>query len=273
MRVLVVGSGGREHALAWAIAASPLVDKLYCAPGNAGIAEVAECVPIRATDIDGLVAFCQRERIDFVVVGPEAPLVGGFVDCARGRRHRRLGPKRGGGGARKLEGISPRICAPAPGFRPAPIAVSASRPQPRPISPSAARRSWSRLMASPRARVSSSPIRSRRLPFARSTPRWSSAVSATPGMRSSSRSFSKARRPASSRLSTARTHSRSPPPRTTSALGEGDTGPNTGGMGAYSPAAALTPALEGQAMDRIIMPTIAAMREQARRSRASSMPG
>ena len=70
MRVLVVGSGGREHALTWAIAASPLVDRLYSAPGNAGIAEEAECVPIRATDIAGLVAFCRRERIDFVVVGP-----------------------------------------------------------------------------------------------------------------------------------------------------------------------------------------------------------
>src|SRR5260370_25140977 len=80
MRVLVVGAGGREHALTWAIAASPLVDALYCAPGNAGIAEEAECVPIGATDIAGLVAFCRRERIDFVVVGPEAPLVFGLVD-------------------------------------------------------------------------------------------------------------------------------------------------------------------------------------------------
>src|SRR4029077_8557432 len=67
MRVLVVGSGGREHALCWAIAASPLCDKLYCAPGNAGIAEDAECVKIAAMDLDGLVAFCRDQRIDFVV--------------------------------------------------------------------------------------------------------------------------------------------------------------------------------------------------------------
>src|SRR5437588_12211863 len=80
MRVLVVGSGGREHALCWAIAASPLCDKLYCAPGNAGIAEEAECVKIAAMDLDGLVAFCRDQRIDFVVVGPEQPLVGGLVD-------------------------------------------------------------------------------------------------------------------------------------------------------------------------------------------------
>ena len=92
MRVLVVGSGGREHALAWAIAASPLVDALYCAPGNAGIAEEAECVAIRATDIAGLVAFCRRERIDFVVVGPEVPLVSGLVDALEGEGIPAFGP-------------------------------------------------------------------------------------------------------------------------------------------------------------------------------------
>ncbi len=92
MRVLVVGSGGREHALAWSIAASPLVDALYCAPGNAGIAEEAECVPIRATDIAGLVGFCRRERIDFVVVGPEAPLVLGLVDALEAEGIPAFGP-------------------------------------------------------------------------------------------------------------------------------------------------------------------------------------
>src|ERR1700731_5449230 len=81
MRGLVVGAGGREHALAWAISASPLVDRLFCAPGNAGIAEEAECIAIGATDIRALVEFCRNERIDFVVVGPEAPLVLGLVDA------------------------------------------------------------------------------------------------------------------------------------------------------------------------------------------------
>jgi len=71
MRVLVVGSGGREHALCWKLAASPLCDKLFCAPGNAGIADEAECVVVGAEDIDALVAFARREKIDFVVVGPE----------------------------------------------------------------------------------------------------------------------------------------------------------------------------------------------------------
>ena len=82
MRILVVGSGGREHALAWKLAASPLCEKLFCAPGNAGIAaeDGVECVPIAAEDIDGLIAFATGKGIDLVVVGPEAPLVGGLVD-------------------------------------------------------------------------------------------------------------------------------------------------------------------------------------------------
>src|SRR5258705_7709514 len=101
MRVLVVGSGGREHALTWAIAASPLVDALYCAPGNAGIAEEAECVPIRATDLAGLVGFCRRERIDFVIVGPEAPLVLGLVDTLEADGIPAFGPS---GASAALEG-------------------------------------------------------------------------------------------------------------------------------------------------------------------------
>ena len=80
MRILVVGSGGREHALCWAIAASPLCTKLFCAPGNAGIAEVAECLEVGAEDIAGQVTLAQREKIDFVVVGPEGPLVAGLAD-------------------------------------------------------------------------------------------------------------------------------------------------------------------------------------------------
>ena len=80
MNVLIIGSGGREHALGWAIAKSPLLTKLYAAPGNAGIAELAECVDIKADDIDGLLGFIETANIDFVVVGPEAPLVAGLVD-------------------------------------------------------------------------------------------------------------------------------------------------------------------------------------------------
>jgi phosphoribosylamine--glycine ligase len=80
MRILVVGGGGREHALCWAISASPLCTKLYCAPGNAGIAQVAECIDVPAEDVAAQVALARREKIDFVVVGPEGPLVAGLAD-------------------------------------------------------------------------------------------------------------------------------------------------------------------------------------------------
>lgn len=101
MRVLVVGGGGREHALCWKIADSPLCDALYCAPGNPGIAELATCVAIGAEDIDGLVKFAKDERIDFVVVGPEAPLVAGLVDRLSAAGIKAFGPTKA---AAQLEG-------------------------------------------------------------------------------------------------------------------------------------------------------------------------
>jgi phosphoribosylamine--glycine ligase len=92
MKILVVGSGGREHALCWAIAGSPLCKKLYCASGNAGIAREAECVPIAADDGAKLVAFAREHRIDFVVVGPEGPLVAGLVDQLEAAGIKAFGP-------------------------------------------------------------------------------------------------------------------------------------------------------------------------------------
>src|SRR5437879_11640346 len=80
MNILLLGSGGREHALAWKIAASPLTTKLWCAPGNAGIAREAECVPLDITDHAAVIDFCQRNTVDLVVVGPETPLAAGIVD-------------------------------------------------------------------------------------------------------------------------------------------------------------------------------------------------
>ena len=110
MRVLVVGAGGREHALTWAIAASPLVDALYCAPGNAGIAEEAECVPIGATDIAGLVAFCRRERIDFAVIGPEAPLVLGLVGALEAEGIPAFGPSAAAAALEGSKGYAKDLC-------------------------------------------------------------------------------------------------------------------------------------------------------------------
>jgi len=81
MNILLLGAGGREHALAWKLAASPLADRLYCAPGNAGIAKDAECVALDLADHAAVIAFCAAKAIDFVVVGPEIPLVAGVVDA------------------------------------------------------------------------------------------------------------------------------------------------------------------------------------------------
>ena len=88
MKVLVVGSGGREHTLCWALKRSAIIEKLFAAPGNGGMAELATCIDIAASDLDGILAFCQREAIDFVVVGPEDPLVLGLVDRLDGAGER-----------------------------------------------------------------------------------------------------------------------------------------------------------------------------------------
>jgi phosphoribosylamine---glycine ligase len=94
MEILIIGSGGREHALAWKIAQSPLVKKIYCAPGNPGIAEIAECVDIRAENIEGLYNFAVKQKIDLTVVGPEDPLVAGIVDRFRDGHLTIFGPNK-----------------------------------------------------------------------------------------------------------------------------------------------------------------------------------
>ena len=94
MKVLIVGSGGREHAIAWSVAKSPKVDKIYCAPGNAGIAEFAECVNIKAMEFDKLVAFAKENAIDLTIIGMDDPLVGGVVDAIESEGLRVFGPRK-----------------------------------------------------------------------------------------------------------------------------------------------------------------------------------
>ena len=101
MKVLVVGSGGREHALVWKISQSPRVEKIFCAPGNGGIGEIAELVPIGAEDIQGLADFAEKEKIALTVVGPEIPLTLGITDIFRDRGQKVFGPDRAGA---QLEG-------------------------------------------------------------------------------------------------------------------------------------------------------------------------
>ena len=111
MKVLVVGSGGREHALCWSIAASPLCHKLYCAPGNAGIAAEAECVPIAAENVPALVEFAIEEAIDFVVVGPEAPLCAGLVDRLTEIGIKSFGPSAAAAQLEGSKGFMKDLCA------------------------------------------------------------------------------------------------------------------------------------------------------------------
>ncbi|MBR4183553.1 MAG: phosphoribosylamine--glycine ligase, partial [Lachnospiraceae bacterium] len=93
MKVLIVGSGGREHAIAYAVSKSKRVDKIYCAPGNAGIASLAECVAIGAMEFDKLVAFAKEKEIDLTIIGMDDPLVGGIVDVFEAEGLRCFGPR------------------------------------------------------------------------------------------------------------------------------------------------------------------------------------
>lgn len=94
MKVLIVGGGGREHAITWAVAKSPRVDKIYAAPGNAGIAELAECVDISVMDAEKLVAFAKEKEIDFVIVGPDDPLAAGVADAFLDAGIKTFGPRK-----------------------------------------------------------------------------------------------------------------------------------------------------------------------------------
>jgi len=110
MRILVVGGGGREHALCWAISASPLCTKLFCAPGNAGIAQVAECLDVAAEDVAGQVALAQREKIDFVVVGPEVPLSMGLADRLAEAGIKVFGPSQKAAQIESSKGFTKDLC-------------------------------------------------------------------------------------------------------------------------------------------------------------------
>lgn len=94
MKVLIVGSGGREHAIAWSVSKSPKVDKIYCAPGNAGIAELAECVDVGAMEFEKLADFAQEKAIDLTIIGMDDPLVGGVVDVFEARGLKVFGPRK-----------------------------------------------------------------------------------------------------------------------------------------------------------------------------------
>src|SRR5215472_13956934 len=262
MRVLVVGSGGREHALAWAIAASPLVDALYCAPGNAGIAEEAECVPIGATDIAGLVGFCRRERIDFVVFGPEAPLVAGLVDELEAEGIAAFGPTAAAAALEGSKAFAKDLCARAQ------IPTAAHR---RFRDPAAAK-AFIASHGAPIVVKADGLAGGKGVTVAGTVDDAWRAVDAalTEGRFGAAGAeivvedflageeasfFALVDGEHALPLVTAQDYKR---------VGDGDTGPNTGGMGAVSPAPRFGPELESAVMESIILPAVAAMRRDGR---------
>ena len=262
MRVLVVGAGGREHALTWAIAASPLVDALYCAPGNAGITEEAECVPIGATDIAGLVAFCRRERVDFAVIGPEAPLVLGLVGALEAEGIPAFGPSAAAAALEGSKGYAKDLC------RRAGIPTATHR---RFRDPAAAK-AFITSHGAPIVVKADGLAAGKGVTVATDLDTAFRAVDAALVERrfgaagleivvedfvagAEASFFALVDGKNALPLATAQDYKR---------LGDGDTGPNTGGMGACSPAPCLDPALEGRVMERIILPAVAAMEREGR---------
>lgn len=257
MRVLVVGSGGREHALCWAIAASPLVDALFCAPGNAGIAAEATCVPVDAEDIDGLVALADRERIDFVVVGPEGPLVAGLVDRLSERGIKAFGPS---AAAARLEG-SKGFAKDFMARHGIPTAAY------RRFTDAAAARAYVTARGAPIVVKADGLAAGKGVVVAGTVDEAVAAIDAamvddsfgSAGAELVIEDFLEGEEASffalvdgetALPLAAAQDHKR---------VGEGDTGPNTGGMGTYSPAPVVDAAMAERIMAEVVRPTVAGM--------------
>ena len=161
MNILILGSGGREHALAWKMAASPLTTKLYCAPGNAGIAQEAECVALDLADHRAVIAFCQANKIDFVVVGPEVPLCAGIVDDLEAAGIKAFGPSKWAARLEGSKGFTKDLCK-ANKIPTAAYERFKGAAQPRTTCAKKARRSWSRPTGLPPAKAWWSPRRSQK---------------------------------------------------------------------------------------------------------------
>jgi phosphoribosylamine---glycine ligase len=262
MRILVVGSGGREHALCWKIAASPLCDKLYCAPGNAGIAADAECVPINAEDIPSLVAFTQTEKIDFVVVGPEGPLVKGLADALEAAGIATFGPSTK---AAELEGskgfmkdLAAKYHVPTAAykrFRDAGAAKTFAATLPVPVVVKA-----DGLAAGKGVVIAQTHTEANTAIDAMMLDRQFGEAGAElvveEFMTGEELSFfALCDGTHAVPMASAQDHKQ---------VGDGDTGPNTGGMGAYSPAPVSTPEIERRIMSEIILPTVAGMAAEGR---------
>ena len=259
MNVLILGGGGREHALAWAISASPLLGKLYCAPGNAGIAELAQCVALDFGDHDAVLAFCRETAIDFVVVGPEAPLVAGIVDDLTEAGIKTFGPTRAAAQLEGSKGFTKDFCrafdiptAAYARFADANSAMAYVKECTMPIVIKA-----DGLAAGKGVIIAQNGEEA----VAAIASCFDGTFGAAGGevviedflVGEEASFFALVDGDNALALATAQDHKR---------VGDGDTGPNTGGMGAYSPAPIMTPALCDRVMAEIIAPTVHGMRER-----------
>jgi phosphoribosylamine---glycine ligase len=256
MNILLIGGGGREHALAWKLVASPLVDRLYCAPGNAGIAREAECTALDYADHSAVIGFCRAKAIDFVVVGPEAPLVVGLVDDLESAGIKAFGPTKAAARLEGSKGFTKDLCRahhiPTAGYERFDTAAPAKQ--------------YLRRMATPIVVKADGLAAGKGVVVAATTAEAEAAVDAVFGgalgaaggvvieefLAGEEASFFVLSDGENAvPLATAQDHKRA---------FDGDLGPNTGGMGAVSPAAVMTPTLERRALDEIVLPTLAAMK-------------
>ena len=256
MNVLLIGSGGREHALAWALAKSPRLRKLICAPGNAGISELADCRALDATDHAAMVALCRRERIDLVVVGPEAPLVAGLVDDLATAGIPAFGPTRAAAQLEGSKGFTKDLCAEA-GI---PTAAYARFRDAAPARAYIAGRRAPVVVKADGLAAGKGVVVAQSMDealaavdacFAGSFGAAGAEVVIEEFLEGEEASFfALVDGETALPLAGAQDHKRA---------FDGDSGPNTGGMGAYSPASILTPDIERRVMAEIIRPTVEAM--------------
>jgi phosphoribosylamine---glycine ligase len=258
MNILLLGSGGREHALAWKIAASPLLTKLWCAPGNAGIAQEAECVALDIADHAAVIAFCQTNTIDFVVVGPDAPIAAGIVDDLDAAGIKAFGPTRAAGQLESSKSFTKALCrdnniptAAYGHFHSAEEAKAYICAQGAPIVVKADGLAAGKGVVV--AATEAEALAAVDMMFAGGFGEAGAEVVIEEYMEGEEASFfALCDGEHALALATAQDHKRA---------FDGDKGPNTGGMGAYSPAPVMTDALCAQVMKTMIEPTLRALRD------------
>ncbi|GGD34865.1 phosphoribosylamine--glycine ligase [Croceicoccus pelagius] len=265
MNFLLIGSGGREHALAWKLAQSRLLvpegrepGKIFAAPGNPGIADHAECITLDVSDHDATIAFCEENHVGLVVVGPEAPLVDGIADALRGAGIAVFGPSREAAQLEGSKGFTKDMCQragiPTAGYVRADTADEALAALKKFTTPVVIKADG--LAAGKGVIIAESEaeaIEAIRDIFGGRFGSAGAQVVIEEFMRGEEASYFAITDGATIMpFGSAQDHKR---------VGEGDTGPNTGGMGAYSPAPVLSPMLRGQVLERIIAPTVRQMAE------------